>query len=83
MSNGLACLNIQYNFANFLPLLGFEVKNVFAKYQGSRFRIDGEIGENMRSWFNVTASIVMIVRIVIHYSFIFIHLEMRFSSQDE
>ena len=28
-------------------------------FQGNRFRIDGEIGEILRSWFNVTLCIVV------------------------
>ena len=34
----------------------------FAKFQGNRFRIDGEIAENMWSWlsiFNVTLGMIM------------------------
>ena len=48
MSNGLTfeILNI-INFREFFnELLGFEKKMTFAKFQGNRFRSDGEISEN-------------------------------------
>ena len=43
----------------------------FAKFQGYRFRIDGEIAENMRSWlsiFNVTLGMIMhLCRPTVHH----------------
>ena len=42
MSNGLL-LNIEYNFAKFLPMLGHDLKMSCAKFQENRFRIDEEI----------------------------------------
>ena len=43
----------------------------FAKFQGNRFRIDGEIAKNMRSWssiFNVTSGMIMqLCRPTVHH----------------
>ena len=45
MSNGLTFSNIQYNFAKFLPTLGYDLKIAGAKFQENWFIIDGEINE--------------------------------------
>ena len=45
-------------FTKFSGLLGFEWKMAFAKFEGNRFRIDGEIAENHAILVNLTASIV-------------------------
>ena len=46
MSNGLTFGIFNTIFAKYLPLSGFDSNLTFGKFQGNRFRIDGEIGEN-------------------------------------
>ena len=43
--HGLTFWNIQYNFAKFLPTLGYDLKIDSSKFQENRFIIDGEIDE--------------------------------------
>ena len=46
MSNGPTYEILNIVFAIFLKLLGFKYNMASAKFQGNRFRTDGEIGEN-------------------------------------
>ena len=50
-------LGYLYNFTKLSGLLGFEWKMAFAKFEGNRSRIDGEIAENHAIRVNLTASI--------------------------
>ena len=36
-------VRVKYNFAKFLPTLGYDLKIACAKFQGNRFIIDGEM----------------------------------------
>ena len=41
-------------------MLGFEWKMAFAKFEGNRLRIDGEIAENHAILVNLTGSITLL-----------------------